>query len=457
MPIEVTTTSPKHGFVVILDQELANILKGIDMKFYDNFYRQASPMQKAQYLSLSDESGMVEYTPYNRVDMATHIYDEKHFKNPKRVKGKIAKVLRSLIPEDQLDKYPDRLWEDITNKYAAFSGEKPPIEIVSGQDLIDAYKLENYTTLRTGTELHGSCMGNKTTYMSLYKNNPNTIQMILRRDVFGKVEGRALLWTLTNGQKFMDRVYGYAKLVEDFRAYARANGFLYREANTDNARVSLTNGKESFSTDILITDLEHADYKQYPYLDTMGFVDVENKQIRAKDNGDPLRRVRATNGTYESVNPIKWYNVYAETVEEGTVTPHAAHIRGLRQAREAAMAASVENTDNHYCVLEEGLSTTDRYQSWIMFRNGAETGTRQVTGFVRPQYFNVYRIDGDTHTHVLRTTLSDDAIRATQNNGHTYAIFDSRDHINDATDQYAHVYVNGAFQSYAVTHINVTL
>lgn len=154
-------------------------------------------------------------------------------------------------------------------------------KIVEGEELREFYKVENYAENdgSNGT-LHSSCMATRTHHLDLLVNNPKSVKMLvaLKEDSNGreKVVARALLWdnvTFKNRGvkgKLMDRIY-YIKdfMVENFKNWAIAHDYFYKNQQSHSAYTQFTSPKGETFHDEIFTKIENISFQKYPYLDTL--------------------------------------------------------------------------------------------------------------------------------------------------------------------------------------------
>jgi hypothetical protein len=97
---------------------------------------------------------------------------------------------------------------------------------------------------------HKSCQG----FFSIYIDNPDVCKLLILKDVSGeKINGRALLWTDVDGNKWMDRVY----CIKD--SYMN----LFNKWATDNGYPDIHKSKK-----LCKVKVKNKDYGSYPYMDT---------------------------------------------------------------------------------------------------------------------------------------------------------------------------------------------
>ena len=167
-------------------------------------------------------------------------------------------------------------------------------EIVSGSDIAYWYNHRNYF-VRSGT-LGNSCMSNVPgRYLEIYTANPNQCSLVIfkSQDDTEKIVGRALLWTLPDGKKFVDRIYVINDSdVQLFRDYAKENGWYskyYNNSGADTKAYSPEGG--TVDLNLRIT-LDKKDYDNFPYLDTLkyftpgsGILDPYDGEYLLEDTG----------------------------------------------------------------------------------------------------------------------------------------------------------------------------
>ena len=126
---------------------------------------------------------------------------------------------------------------------------------VSGEDILKSYHCKNYDKIEkvSGGSLEFSCMRfeDAQKYLSIYTSNPKQVSCLtLFNPNNNKIQGRALIWTMDNGKKYMDRIYVLSKeITAQFIEYSDINGI----QRSSPSNVTLENKD---------------DYDYYPYMDT---------------------------------------------------------------------------------------------------------------------------------------------------------------------------------------------
>lgn len=252
---------------------------------------------KGDYLGISHVEGELSYLPTNRE--TNQPYDDVS----KRVSGKPLRILKKFVKETSdpwvtldnfditfnnitkdsfVDSYKrgrmmqeitDREWESFLYALKPFIQEVD-LQLVDGEEIKYCYLGSNYSQDRTLSTLLNSCMrhSNSQPTIDFYANNKN-VKLLVEYDDNKKVRGRALVWTLNNGQVFMDRVYGSEITTEYFHRYAEKHGWFYRTHNTYHSpeRVSTPEGR--WTTKTMEVELDFFQRMSYlPFRDTFKYI-----------------------------------------------------------------------------------------------------------------------------------------------------------------------------------------
>jgi hypothetical protein len=196
--------------------------------------------------------------------------------------------------------------EEFVNLYkAAIDGEDlTSFELVSGKDIKKWYHENNYE-LRRG-QLGNSCMryNNCQDFFDIYVKNPEVCQLLILKpdDDKDKIKGRALIWKLTDGKYYMDRIYTINdsdKLL--FQDYARINKI---ENSYD--------GNSSLDLEVKLGD--HT-YEKYPYMDTLVVYNPTTKILSSDEDlwpGQGYISIQDTQGGFRAENAVysNWEDEY---------------------------------------------------------------------------------------------------------------------------------------------------
>jgi hypothetical protein len=131
--------------------------------------------------------------------------------NKGRLKISIGRLVKKLFGST----YTDRQIEIFVNKFKS-KNTKLEKKFELRNLVVSSYDTKDYST-RYGTQnpLYNSCMNNEFKILEFYLHNDRVVEVLVLYeesiDEKGKqkkkILGRALVWTLKSGEKFMDRVY----------------------------------------------------------------------------------------------------------------------------------------------------------------------------------------------------------------------------------------------------------
>lgn len=136
-------------------------------------------------------------------------------------------------------------------------------KVVEGEDIRKWYH-ENMYESSNGGQLANSCMRYPKCqdFLDIYTENTQVCKLLIFTPNEGKLSGRALLWTLENGKKYMDRIYTNKDSYDNlFLKWANENGY--------------TKGIEASS----VVKVNTKDYELYPYMDTFIFYDADEGKL----------------------------------------------------------------------------------------------------------------------------------------------------------------------------------
>ena len=172
-------------------------------------------------------------------------------------------------------------------------------ELVEGDVIGKWYNKTSYTKDAHGT-LHNSCMAHSNLghQWRFYQNHPNVKMIILTMGEM--LHARALVWTLTTGEKYLDRVY-YTTETEKkmILNWATEQGITLRYED-------LTSDKTETSKRTLLVETNLVTFDQdacFPYFDTFNCVTANGKHlVRIRGNIDDKR----TTLTHEDMYYLKY-------------------------------------------------------------------------------------------------------------------------------------------------------
>jgi putative transposon-encoded protein len=196
--------------------------------------------------------------------------------NTNRQEIKVGRAIRALLTAAG-EKFTDKDIESFVNKYKATIDKMNDkffnFEVVTGDKISYWYNSEHYYK-KTGT-LGNSCMADAPKeYFEIYTSNEDKCALVIYKhpDNPSTICGRALLWTLPDGKRFMDRIYTINDSdVQLFRDFAKENGWYCKYNNSSTSSgLSYTPIGGTVNLDLTIT-VNSGNYDNYPYLDTLKY------------------------------------------------------------------------------------------------------------------------------------------------------------------------------------------
>lgn len=281
--------------VVILDIEGVEYLKDkfeVSVKL-QNFFTG----KKIDILTLENKQIFPEYNKFEVSENKGMIKLTNIEKN-RTTDLKLGRFLNSLSKQvvDKLNLEPlfdNKTIEKIHNDYLSYqTGDYIKVEYLMGKDILEGYKKDNYHIIKSS--LGSSCMTDKLDYLNLYTNNPDKVQMISIK-TFGKVVGRALLWTTDCGKKLMDKMYICDEWV----------GSKFDEIRSENNYDTWSDYGNS--DNILSISVNTDGIERWPYLDTFQFLVYDKTSVKAGlfKTEEIKDKTKATLSTY----PPKGYSM----------------------------------------------------------------------------------------------------------------------------------------------------
>ena len=172
------------------------------------------------------------------IDLNSFYNKLKNYKIEKNISEiKVGRFIRKLFG----NKFSDVDIDIFVQKWKAYFSETDlQFKILDNEYIPWAYSSRNYTQLgKFNSSLMSSCM-NDVSFIKFYteqcSKNVKVIVLVNKIDEndFKKnhVFGRALLWELSNGEKFMDRIYNvFPENYIQFENYAKENKIIYQIAS----------------------------------------------------------------------------------------------------------------------------------------------------------------------------------------------------------------------------------
>jgi hypothetical protein len=243
---------------------------------------------------------------YNKEKLAAFDNRNQRLWTKNRQEIKVGRVVRAILQASKIE-FVDRDIEQFVNMFKStidkFNDKFQYFEEIKGDQIGFWYNSNNYKERRGS--LGSSCMsGVPATYFDIYISNPDVCSLVILRDqeVTDKILGRALLWTLSDGKRYMDRIYTINDSdVQLFKDYARENAWYVKSRNASSASpeaIAPSGEVVNLSGQQMTISIKPGEYNKYPYLDTFKFWDRRGTlSIEKSDNTYPLE---STGGHYVS-------------------------------------------------------------------------------------------------------------------------------------------------------------
>ena len=207
----------------------------------------------------------------------------------------IGRWVRRIFTEVVNSPLTDPKIELFVNAYKSAYDSKDSVDlnVVEGEEIRKNYLESNYLLIQG--QLGNSCMRYERcqSYLDIYVQNPEVCKLLVFMEN-GKVKGRALLWILSDGRKYIDRIYTIQDSDKNiFKKWAEENGY---ELTYD-----MTTTEENMKVNLKITS-----FSKYPYMDTFEYYDDQNGILYENEpemsNDDEILKLKSTGGGYETIS-----------------------------------------------------------------------------------------------------------------------------------------------------------
>ena len=183
-------------------------------------------------------------------------------------------------------------------KFDSFKSGESRFEEVSGEVIKHWYHQNNYEAVKG--QLGNSCMrkGSCQSFFKIYTENPEVCSLLILKseEDYDKIAGRALVWKLSDGRTYMDRVYTVRDSdAQLFDEYANKRGWL----NEDSM------GHRDFIK--MIVKLKHWRFEEYPYMDTFKCLNKDDGYLSSDEDKWPspgFWKLEDTGGGYDGDNLV---------------------------------------------------------------------------------------------------------------------------------------------------------
>ena len=191
-----------------------------------------------RYLLVTDASKGIDKRPTRIAKIVDRYWELAQRRGVYDTKPDYLKEVAAMVAES---------WSKIADLSAVYTHEE-----MTGDDLVSCYE-----------DIH-SCMAGHNA-VAMYAENPDVVKVIGVRAIesSGRWEARALIWTLPDGQRYLDRVYPSDGCLAGvyIRQIADNEGWAYRL--TDSPDDDSSAGLDMSQAEVVVKDVGH-----YPYMDT---------------------------------------------------------------------------------------------------------------------------------------------------------------------------------------------
>lgn len=203
------------------------------------------------------------------------------------VRRVFADVIKSPLTDPQIELF--------VNAYKSVYDSKDSVDlsVVQGEDIKTNYLEDNYVEIKG--QLGNSCMRYERcqSYLDIYVQNPEVCKLLVLKEG-GKVKGRSLLWILSDGRKYIDRIYTIQDSDKNiFKDWAKKNGY--------DLTYDMTTSNEDLKVNLKVTS-----FSKYPYMDTFEYYDDQNgilyENLPEMSDDDEILKLKSTGGGYETIS-----------------------------------------------------------------------------------------------------------------------------------------------------------
>ena len=241
---------------------------------------------KQNYYDLTNVDDIISFIPANKIP---NNLDLRSGTSPYKISGrgeiKVGRIIRNLCDIFNITASTKDIEEFVNAFKSCKSDLDKEFRLVNGDNIAKFYKIENYFSGGGFGSLGLSCMAEKKNKIfKIYTENTKKVQLLILIDKNEKIHGRALVWKLSTSpceaKYLMDRIYTNSDSdVYKFKQFAIEKGFLYKKYNhayiVYNVNFSYKE-KDIFGECTVKVD---GDFKNYPFIDTMCFLNNEKDQL----------------------------------------------------------------------------------------------------------------------------------------------------------------------------------
>lgn len=258
-----------------------------------NYEEYISADLQQNWIDVTDKEDMVTFISDIKADAWMKSTDDSPFIMRGRNEVSVGRFARGLLKNknviEDLDyvsdaELTDKDFEIFVNLYKSTHNKvNAKFELVEGNKIAEYYLEDNYA-FKKG-QLGNSCMRYESCkgYLDIYVKNPKSVKLLVYLNEENLVLGRALVWKLKDSpceaEYFMDRIYTSSDSdILKFQNFADKEGWLRKFENSSAYETSiLFTYKNTPVVGQIVVKLSKAQFSEYPFMDTVGYVSVEDK------------------------------------------------------------------------------------------------------------------------------------------------------------------------------------
>lgn len=228
------------------------------------------------------ERGKLSYANKNRIEYYSWSQDEASSStNDKRIKSKVGRMINKIFSSELLEQtYGNDFNTDVEMFTGLLKGvlsddDLSDFEYAEKEDIMYWYHEDQYNSDAQDGQgsLGESCMRHDETnsYMEIYESSNTSCKLLLYKDSYGSVQGRALVWSV-GGVQYMDRIYYTNHCdIDKFKAYAVKNDIIHKTAQSYANKISWVVGGKDKDIPLIVPVDNFKNYSRFPYIDTFTY------------------------------------------------------------------------------------------------------------------------------------------------------------------------------------------
>jgi hypothetical protein len=263
----------------------------------------------AHRIRLKDNKGYLDIHPdgslsyMDPANISPYVYQDA-YNSTKRVNGRPARIIRSLLPDWLLPLFDDSDFEQFADTIKAFLGRSQgTFRLVPAADIPDWYHENRIPNdIPTGT-LAASCMRHyhAQDYLNFYTTLGESVSLLVFATPDDNLLGRALVWRDNSGVSYMDRAYGTQPTIQLFHDYARQSGWWKKTDDSYSRPRDYTDPNGNSTLKTIRIPVDTWPELGFPYMDTMKFLNLE-RHVLSNSSRDAHLRLEDIDGGFDTLD-----------------------------------------------------------------------------------------------------------------------------------------------------------